>query len=248
MATILACLDGSAYAPSVCDHATWLSSAPRATIDLLHVTDRREAPQRGARLLEDAATRIADHGAQVRRRRLEDGRFDDVAAREQTAGGAIVVGKRGLGHHAHPQGLGSNASVLLNQSSEPLLLVSKLYLPIHRGLVLIDSDPTHRRTVDYVAAHPILSGLDLDIILMRPIGMDPEPKLSWARDKLGERTADVFPMQHGTPDEAAARYMSDHRVDILIMSRQMLFDQARGLGLDLQRRALWGWRTPLLIC
>lgn len=55
-------------------------------------------------------------------------------------------------------------------------------------------------------------------------------------------------MLHGSPDEAAARYMDDHHVDVIVMSRQMLFDQALGPGLAWETRAIWGWRTPRFIC
>lgn len=248
MATILTCLDGSAYVASVCDHAAWLAGGAGGTIDLLHCAESQTASAEGAAMLKDAAARIADQGGLVRRARLESEAFHEAARREATHGGAMVIGKRGLSGQARHRGLGSNAAALLREATEPLLLVSSLYLPIHRGLVLIDADPNHRRTVEFVAAHPLLSALELDIVMMQPIGMDPEPKLTWARAKLGDGDADVFPMHHGSPDEAAARYMADHRVDVIVMSRQMLFTQALGLGLAWETRAVWSWRTPLFIC
>jgi nucleotide-binding universal stress UspA family protein len=246
--TILACVDGSAYAPSVCDHATWLSSASGAVIDLLHVEEADLASEQGPALLQDAEAQIADNGGQTRCSRLEAGSFREIVRAQATTGGAIVMGKRGVAAGARRTDLGSNASALLLHSNEPLLLVSQLYLPVYRGLVLIDADPCHRRTVEFVATHPVLSALEIDVILMQPIGMDPEPKLTWARARLGKGDADVFPMQHGGPDEAAARYMVDHQVDIIVLSREMLFDQDLGLGMAFETRALWGWRTPLFIC
>jgi nucleotide-binding universal stress UspA family protein len=42
MDRIIALIDGSAYAESVCDHAAWVSEATGFGVDLLHVVDRRD--------------------------------------------------------------------------------------------------------------------------------------------------------------------------------------------------------------
>lgn len=43
MAKILALIDGSAYAQSVCDLAAWAATRTGAEVELLHVLGRREA-------------------------------------------------------------------------------------------------------------------------------------------------------------------------------------------------------------
>lgn len=43
---IIALVDGSIYARSVCDHAAWISARTGAGVELLHVLGRRGAPQR----------------------------------------------------------------------------------------------------------------------------------------------------------------------------------------------------------
>ncbi len=44
---IIALVDGSIYAQSVCDHAVWLADRLKAPVELLHVLGRREATQTG---------------------------------------------------------------------------------------------------------------------------------------------------------------------------------------------------------
>lgn len=44
---IIALVDGSIYAQSVCDHAVWLAERLSAPVELLHVLGRREATQTG---------------------------------------------------------------------------------------------------------------------------------------------------------------------------------------------------------
>lgn len=43
---IVALVDGSAYAASVCDHAAWIAGRSGAPVELIHVLGRREAPDR----------------------------------------------------------------------------------------------------------------------------------------------------------------------------------------------------------
>jgi nucleotide-binding universal stress UspA family protein len=42
---IIALVDGSIYAASVCDHAAWIAQRTGAPVELIHVLGRREAPQ-----------------------------------------------------------------------------------------------------------------------------------------------------------------------------------------------------------
>ncbi|MDG4650064.1 universal stress protein [Roseibacterium sp. SDUM158017] len=41
---IIALVDGSIYSESVCDHAAWIATRTGATVELIHVLGRREAP------------------------------------------------------------------------------------------------------------------------------------------------------------------------------------------------------------
>jgi nucleotide-binding universal stress UspA family protein len=43
---IIALVDGSIYSESVCDHAAWISGRTGATVELIHVLGRREAPEK----------------------------------------------------------------------------------------------------------------------------------------------------------------------------------------------------------
>ena len=50
MNRIIALIDGSTYAQSVCDHAGWIASHGEASLQLLHVLGRRDAACDGADL------------------------------------------------------------------------------------------------------------------------------------------------------------------------------------------------------
>ena len=50
MAKLIALVDGSLYAQSVCDHAGWIAARTGAAVELLHVIGRRETPSAPANL------------------------------------------------------------------------------------------------------------------------------------------------------------------------------------------------------
>jgi nucleotide-binding universal stress UspA family protein len=103
MTKILALLDGSIYAQSVCDYAAWAAVPSGAEVELLHLLGRRGTPSAlddlsgniglGARsaLLEE----LAELDAQRARLALKRGRaiLDDAETRLKAAGVGLVTAK-----------------------------------------------------------------------------------------------------------------------------------------------------------
>lgn len=96
---ILALVDGSAYAESVCRHAAWAASRLGAGVDLLHVLGRREAPAAdlsGALGLGARSALLAELSAlDAERARLSQARgralLDDARALVEAQGVAAVT-------------------------------------------------------------------------------------------------------------------------------------------------------------
>ncbi len=94
MSKIIALVDGSVYAQSVCDHAAWVATRKGAAVELLHVIGRRETAQSnlsgniglGARtkLMEE----LAELDAQQAKLNLKRGRaiLEDAEARLKADG------------------------------------------------------------------------------------------------------------------------------------------------------------------
>ena len=242
---IVACVDGSAYAGSVCDHAAWLcGQMDRAAITVLHAAESHGERRQAERLLSAARARLRDQGAAGVRARRADGPLCAALARE--TGGLLVLGKRGERSADSRRDLGSNAAAVLRTFVQPLCLVSRLYLPVNRALVLIDADPVHARTIETVAANPALCELELDIVMMQPPGADGASKLAWARAALGRGQADVYSMDQATPEGVAARYMAEHGTDLIVFSREMMFAPERRAAPE--DNAVWSWRAPVFVC
>lgn len=95
MSKLIALIDGSIYSESVCDHAAWLATRMKASVEILHVLGRRAAPAErnlsgsiglGARssLLEE----LAESDAQAAKLAQKRGRaiLDDAEQRLSNAG------------------------------------------------------------------------------------------------------------------------------------------------------------------
>jgi nucleotide-binding universal stress UspA family protein len=256
MPVILACVDASRYAPAVCDHASWFAGRMQAEIVVLNVVEDAGAPdrprQRRARsgLLEEAAERLAHEGAPAARPLELPGVFPDTAMELVASSDVVVLGKRGTRTEQNRRRLGGAIGPIVRTSQRPICLVSQVFLPITRALVLLDADPGHRRTTDLVAAHPALEDLDIDVVLMSDGAPGAAHKLEWARSRLGASGAEVFSLATQRPDQAASLYMQSRGSDLLIMSREVAL---AGLGIeqsmgDFADESLWAWRTPVLIC
>jgi nucleotide-binding universal stress UspA family protein len=243
---ILACIDGSAYGFSVCDHAAWLcGQSGGGSVTLLHVAEGEKDDGAVEGLLGTAQARLEDHGVADARAIRAAGSLQE--ALEAQRPDLIVLGKRGLGSSDARADLGANAAAVLRTCLQPLCLVSRVYLPIHRGLVLLDSDPGHRRTIESVARAAALRDLELDILMMQSPGPDGSRKLAWARESLGGGRADIYGIERDEPETVAAEYMAEHATDLIVFSREMMFAADRPT-LPAEHRPVWSWRTPVFVC
>jgi nucleotide-binding universal stress UspA family protein len=103
MTHIIALIDGSTYAKSVCDHAAWVASKTGASVELLHVLGRRDTASQPANLSgnltlgarSDLLEKLAQHDAERARLAKERGRIIlDAAKADIEAAGIAGVTER----------------------------------------------------------------------------------------------------------------------------------------------------------
>jgi hypothetical protein len=252
MSIVLACIDRSAYGPSVCDHAAWLAGSIDADILVLHVDEeaggRKAASPSGKAadaLVAAAVERLRDHGASRVEGQAVAGRFVEVAS--DLGAEIIVMGKRGAGSEGDPGGLGGQVERMIRATETTLCFTSKVHLPVHRTLALLDADMTHRRSVEVMQAHPGLRELEADLVVVA----DPEaaaPKLAWARANLPSLNDEAFAIAAHDIANGLAQYMSSHRVDLIMISRPVLFSDPELSLRRMESEGLWAWRTPVIVC
>lgn len=248
MSDVLACIDRSVYSNSVCDHAAWFAGRLDATVRAVHVDDDRaaHAPPRAKARLDHALDRLHGEGALDATAAEVRGEFASYVAAQDAD--LIVMGKRGEHSHDERAPLGSSVETVIRATARPVCLTSKIFLPIARALVLLDADMSHRRSVEFLAAHPGLSDLDIDLVVIQPPGQDASEKLRWARASLPSEDAEAFILEAVGLDEATAQYIERAAVDLVIVSRAVLLHDVQAQLQQIEARGVWGIRTPVLVC
>jgi nucleotide-binding universal stress UspA family protein len=252
MPTILACIDRSAYASSVCDHAAWLAAGIEAEVRILHVEQADAGalasprpPERMDAHVAAAVQRLREDGVARVEGQVVAGGFVDVAVAQ--GADIIVMGKRGSGSEGDPGGLGSQVEGMIRATETSLCFTSKVHLPVHRALALLDADLSHRRSIEVMRAHPGLRDLESDLVVIA----DPEiaaPKLAWARANLPSSNDEAFALPARDIARGLASYMGNHRVDLILISRPVLFSEPSLSLRRMEAEGLWAWRTPVIVC
>jgi hypothetical protein len=252
LADVLACIDGSGYAGSVCDHAGWFASDPDVGVEVLQVIEP------GDGLLAVEALDAADANLRMAVERLRDegvgpitfarvaGGFVDLASSRPSD--IIVMGKRGDLSEARRRQLGSSVAPMLRAAAVPVCLVPKVFLPIHRALVLLDDDLMRRAAIEFATSQPRLSVLPQDVLVVSGADGPAEAKVELARSLLGEAGGDVFSIRADGLDAAVAHYMEDRAADLVVVSRAVIATDPQASLQRIEARGLWGTRTPIVIC
>jgi nucleotide-binding universal stress UspA family protein len=255
MARVLACVDSSSYVNSVCDHAAWFAGRSDASIEVIQVLRGAAADlpvslaarrTTSSALIEHCLGRLRDEGVSDARGVQLQGEFIELVA--SRAPDLLVMGKRGDASESRRRRLGSSVDAMIRATQAPICLTSKLFLPIRRGLILLDADMSHRRAVEFVASHPSFAGLEMDMMVVAAPGDDAGPKLDWAKAALPVRIGDVFAMEADGLDTAASKYIEGRAADLVVVSRAVIApDPETRLG-RIEERGVWGMRTPVVIC
>jgi hypothetical protein len=158
------------------------------------------------------------------------------------------MGKRGERSTAERRSLGSSVEAMVRATTTPICLTSKVFLPIHRVLVLLDADMNHHAAVECVASHPRLVALPADVLVVAGPSDEPDAKVEWARGMLDTGRPDVFSLRASGLDEAVARYLDSRGADLILVSRAVIAPGPEVRFQTGEAGSLWGGRTPVLIC
>jgi len=196
MSTILACTDGSLYAPGIYQHAAWAATRTGADIHILHVIERDESRDKqdlsgsigfdaNAELLEELARHDESHARLARLRGkaiLDDAvkRLDGHTVRTTQRHGSVVetldefetgaemavIGKRGE-HADFAKGhLGSNLERVIRSATVPVMVAAREFKPITRFLLAFDGGPSSLKAAHHVATNPLLQGLECHLLMV----------------------------------------------------------------------------------
>ncbi|MBS0335087.1 MAG: universal stress protein [Proteobacteria bacterium] len=248
MADILACVDASAYAGSVCDHAGWFASDPDVGVEVLHVVEGHGAIalEAGERIVKSAVGRLREQGVGPITSAMAEGAFVPTAAAHEAD--IVVAGKRSSVSDAPRGRLGAQAGALVHAAPGPVCLVPKLFLPIHRALILLDAEPRHVAALDLVSRTPRLAGLEMDLVVVSPDAEGAAAKGELARKQLGRNAASLSVRRAPELDADSVRPAKGQVADLVVVSRAVLGSTPDDRLERLEDPGLWRLRTPILVC
>jgi nucleotide-binding universal stress UspA family protein len=243
---IIALVDGSVYAQSVCELAGWAGARLEAGVEALHVLGRREGGAQdlsgsirlGARtaLLQELAELDAQRAKLVMHRGraiLEDAkailtkagiaepstrlRQGDLLEEIGTDFDLIVVGKRGEAADFAKGHLGSNLERIVRGTKVPVLVAARAFAPMARVLLAYDGGPSAMRAVDHIAQSPLYKGLEVTVVSVGEAAQV-AAGLSDAQARLkAAGIAAAVRNVTGQPDTALAKLVEDESFQMLVM-------------------------------
>lgn len=243
---IIALVDGSVYAQSVCELAGWAGARLGAGVEVLHVLGRREGGEQdlsgsirlGARtaLLEELAELDAQRAKLVMQRGraiLEDAkavlakagvldavarlRHGDLLEEIGTGFDLIVVGKRGEAADFAKGHLGSNLERIVRGTKVPVLVAARAFAPVTNVLLAFDGGPSSQRAVEHVAQSPLYRGMAVTVVSVGDGGAVTSG-LADAHARLTAAGVEVE-VRHvaGQPEAALAKLVEDEGFQLVVM-------------------------------
>ncbi|MDE0835507.1 MAG: universal stress protein [Akkermansiaceae bacterium] len=213
MSTILACTDGSLYAPSIYQHAAWAAGRIGADIHVLHAIEHHEAAtthdlsgnlgfSANDELLAEL-TRLDESRYRVARLRgkaiLEDAekKLEGATVKTTQRHGSLVgtviefegesdllvLGKRGEHADFSKGHLGSNLERIVRSAKIPVLVAARDFKPVENFTVAFDGGSSVLKAINYLCTQPLLKEAECHLIA---IG---KPDSDLARSLEGSATA-----------------------------------------------------------
>ncbi|HMO66740.1 MAG TPA: universal stress protein, partial [Verrucomicrobiota bacterium] len=178
----------------------------------------REARLKGKAILEDARQQLKAAGVTDLTLTQRHGEVVETLVELEPRAELIVVGKSGE-HAVLAEGqVGGHLENLVRLSVRPVLVAERAFQPIRRFLLAYDHSPSARKAVDYVAASPLLRGLECQLVMVGLADAAHETALQDARDRLARAgytvTAQLLP---GRAAAVIADQVKSAHIHLLVM-------------------------------
>ncbi|MEH3024330.1 MAG: universal stress protein [Pseudomonas oryzihabitans] len=234
MASLLACIDGSPHAESVCDHSAWLARRLDAPVTLLHVQETTSSAQKVANgtpvyladdegggmakaLLLKARQRLLQQGLASAPQILQrpDGLVDTLRTLEADTR-LLVIGKRG--ERSGANGIGSQLEAVVRAVHRPILVCSGPFRTPRQFTIAYDGREATHQGVLALARSPLLAGMSGTLLR---VGED-DPTLRKRLEDLALllRSAGCridTTVARGDVERIVPRHLDERRADLLIM-------------------------------
>jgi nucleotide-binding universal stress UspA family protein len=178
----------------------------------------REARLKGKELLEEARQQLTTAGVTDITLTQRHGEVVETLAELESRAELVVVGKSGE-HAVLAEGqVGGHLENLVRISVRPVLVAERAFQPIQRCLLAFDNSPSAWKAVEYVAASPLLRGLECHLVMVGLADAAHESALRDACERLAragfKATARLLP---GKAAAVIADQVKNTNIDLLVM-------------------------------
>lgn len=193
MQKVLACIDGSQYAESCCQHAGWIASRLNASVEVVYVTDLRqfEVPfiadlsgslglqpyqsimgelqgleeKKAAIVLSQAETYLREHGfgGEVVQTHKTGFLVDCLSELEESAS-LVVIGKRGENANFATEHLGSTMERVARAASKPCLVASRAFREIRKVMLSYQDVASCHAAIRYISESGLFSNVEIHLV------------------------------------------------------------------------------------
>ncbi|MCY1504606.1 Universal stress protein family protein [compost metagenome] len=273
MTQVLACLEGPATTPIVCDYAVWVSSRIKAPLAFLEASDQRcSALRAGAngRTRQNFLRRVAECLIpQYERRTCSTAARDPsvlTSASEQAAYGeaggpqalpgdddplhSLMKLKEGIRllviSHGDPISL--QLESVVRKIRKPILLTPGVFSVPKSVMLAFDGSAATGRAIEMLATSLLFKGLPMHLVMVGEATGDARKLLDTAGDTLSAASFAVqTAIRSGDIGPALRAYQNEHGVDLLVMGAFGGFPLRRFLLGSTTRCLLRTAATPVLL-
>lgn len=176
------------------------------------------ARERGRTLLARQRQRALDAGVIEVDIRQRLGELTQTLVEQSPGIGLLVLGRRGTSAERSGRDIGRHVEAIVRALQTPILAVTDAFKPPRRVLIAYDGGSMTRRAVEWVAAQPLLAGLDISVCMAAPASAQTEKALDWARQTLQSRgiTAQAT-ARPGDPEGVISVVLKEQDIDLLVM-------------------------------
>lgn len=174
--------------------------------------------EQGRALLEDAVARVQDQGIEDAGGLLRNDRVVAAIGDMQDQAALIIVGKQGHDGEMVERHIGSHLESLIRTVERPVLVAPPTFTVPERFMIAYDGSPTAQITLDAVAAHPLLKGLEAHVLLVGADSTENKAALETAADRLESAGHPVeTARREGDVTDAVCDYRQAHDIQLLAM-------------------------------
>jgi len=220
--TFLHVLDEHQYpqAPSNLSGNIGLGSREHLLEELAALDQKRSklAREQGQFLLDAAKQRVDQIGIVHPQTRQRHGDLVDCLKTLEDEIQLLVIGRNGEASEVLSEHIGSHVENVIRTLQRPILLTPVGFTKPQRFLIAYDGSETGHKSIEMIAASPLLAGLDCHLLMVGVDSSHAWDQLNWAKEQLQGAGLNVtVSIRTGEVEQVIQDYIQDQRIDLLIM-------------------------------